>query len=165
MGRVFLALAALLAAASARAEPGIAACDPFKSRWSETLATFDPGHPALAYEPVERGPDPMLRATNARLVDARLRCAEGNLVALKVAQVAGAAGEDRARALLGYAVAALVALDRGLEPKQALGLVETLRTEAGPQQDAISSFGAYEISFSVRGGPGRDSFQIDLPEN
>lgn len=160
-----VAILALLAVGPARATTAtIVDCGTFKARWSAAVRAAVPDQPDLAYKPGV-GPDEPEGVSSARDVVARLRCAGGQLVRVELAESAGATPRQHIKPFLGYAAATLVALDGDLGATEAATMIEMLRAEAGPERDGVTSFGPYEIAYTIAREGGGSGLVVDLPEN
>lgn len=155
------AAATLLAPAAAGAET-VRDCAATKLRWSRALRQIDPARPDLAFAPGAGAGEE--RVANLADLRAGITCLEGAVSRVELREVAApAGGASGLRAFLVAAASVLVAFDADLAPDQAADLVAALRAEAAPGRDAVSAWGPYEITYSVRAGEA--AFVIDLPEN
>lgn len=160
---IALLLLAGLAPAPAGAEPDSAlACPAFKQGWTAALERLDPGRAPLSFAPAPNRNRPGERVEGlSGGVEGWLGCPEGRLAHAEIRDPGAPGGE----AALGRAAAALLmAFDGEIAPDQAAGLVAALRAEARPGRDAVSAWGAYEITFG-RGAGGRAEFSADLHGN
>ncbi|MDB5590781.1 hypothetical protein [Enterovirga sp.] len=158
-------LALVLSGAAGHAAETVRHCPATKTRWSETVRQIDPARPDLAFVPVPDGAPGQERVGNLPDVEARITCLEGVVNRVELRQVTGPDEAASLRAFLAPVAALLVAFEEGLPLNQAADLVAALRSEASPARDAVSAWGPYEMTYSVRGAGKRAEFVINLAEH
>ncbi|HMO29445.1 hypothetical protein [Enterovirga sp.] len=155
-----LAVAAVLSLAlvqSAAAE-GVVACPAFKAAWQASLKrlALAPSGAAFGRAAGSEGE----KVSGIRGVDATVICRDGALGHLELAS----AGDPQA--LEKASVSVLMAMDKSVSAEAAGTTAAGLRAESeSMKKDAVSSWGPYELTWSVSASDGRARFTLDLAEN
>lgn len=139
-----------LAATQAAAEPESAvACSAFKEGWAMSLQRLEPGRPPLSFTPAPDRGRSGERVGDLDGVEAWISCPDGKLRHVEIRQSGGGAA---APALVRAASGILMAFDGEITPAQAADLVAALGADARAGHDAVSGWGAYELTFGRPAG-------------
>lgn len=154
-----LAAAALsLALVQPAAAEGVVACPAFKAAWQASLKRLNLAPSGAAFGRVTGSEGE--KVSGIRGVEAMVVCREGMLAHLELASAGDPPFLEKA------SVSVLTALDKGLSPETAGTTAAGLRAESeSMKKDAVSSWGPYELTWSVSAADGRARFTLDLAEN